>query len=309
MKAAIYCRYSSDKQREASIEDQARNCRRVAEREGLTVGEIYQDHAVSGSSSDRTGYQKMLRDAKAGLFEVLLVDDTSRLARDQVEAETAFRRLEHWGVRVISATDGYDSRSAGRKVHRAVKGLMNEVYLDDLAAKTHRGLEGQARAGNNAGGRAYGYRHVPIEDASRVDAYGRPILVAVRRSIDSEQAAVVVQIFQWFGEGFSARWIANELNRLKAPSPGANCNRKSRRRDGVWLSSAIAGNPRKGTGLLNNELYRGRYIWNRSRWVRDRETRRRVCRTRPEAEWVVREMPDLRIVSDELWRLGCYPPL
>jgi hypothetical protein len=50
---------------------------------------------------------------------------------------------------------------------------MNEVYLDDLAEKTHRGLEGQARAGNSAGGHACGYRHVPIEDAERRDAFGR----------------------------------------------------------------------------------------------------------------------------------------
>jgi DNA invertase Pin-like site-specific DNA recombinase len=125
MKAAIYCRYSTDKQREASIEDQARNCRRLIEREGWTVTKTYQDQAAAGSRADREGYQAMLADAKASKFNVLAVDDISRLSRDQVEAETAFRRLEHWGVRVIGVTDGYDSEAPSRKVHRAVKNLMN----------------------------------------------------------------------------------------------------------------------------------------------------------------------------------------
>ncbi len=211
------------------------------------------------------------------------------------------RRLEHWGVRVIGVSDGYDSEAKTRKVHRAVKNLMNEVYLDDLAEKTHRGLEGQARAGNNAGGHAYGYRHVPIEDAERRDPFGRPVVVAVRREIESAQAQTVRNIFNWYATGYSPRWIADELNRLRVPSPGASWQRRTRRRDGIWLASAIAGDTRKALGILNNDLYRGVYVWNRSRWVRDPETHKRVRQERPESEWIVQQMPNLRIVSDELW--------
>ena len=110
-----------------------------------------------------------------------------------------------------------------------------------------------------------GYRSVPVEDPSRPDVYGRPLVTAVRRQIDHEQAAIVRQIFELFTQGFSARWIASELNRLKVPSPGAALNRTVRRRDGLWLASAIAGSPRMGTGILNNDLYRGRYVWNRTK--------------------------------------------
>jgi site-specific DNA recombinase len=81
IRAAIYARYSTDQQREASIEDQARNCRRIAEREGWRLGIRYQDQAVSGSRVDRVGSQSMLADAKAGQFDVLVVDDISRLSR------------------------------------------------------------------------------------------------------------------------------------------------------------------------------------------------------------------------------------
>lgn len=88
IRTALYACYSTDKQREASVEDQARNCRRVAEREGWQLGKTYQDQAVSGSRADRAGYQSMLANARAGQFDVLLVDDISRLSRDRPETAT-----------------------------------------------------------------------------------------------------------------------------------------------------------------------------------------------------------------------------
>ena len=92
IRAAVYPRYSTDKHQ-----------------------------SVSASRADRAGYQSMLADAKAAKFDVLLIDNIARVSRDQVEAETTFRRLEHWGVRVIGVSDGYDSEAKTHKVHRAVK--------------------------------------------------------------------------------------------------------------------------------------------------------------------------------------------
>ena len=83
--------------------------------------------------------------------------------------------------------------------------MMNEIYLDDLAEKTHRGRTGQALKGFNCGGRAYGYRHIPITDPSKPDQYGRPAVVAVKRGIDPAQAKTVRQIFEWYTEGHSPR--------------------------------------------------------------------------------------------------------
>jgi site-specific DNA recombinase len=291
MLAAIYCRYSSDRQREASIEDQSRNCERRAESEGWTITQRYADSAISGSTSDRPGYRGMLADAESGRFQALLVDDLSRLSRDQVEAERTIRRLEHWGIIIVGVSDGYDSRSKSRKVHRGVRNLLNEVYLDDLREKTHRGLEGQARRGNNAGGRCYGYRHVPIEDLNRLDSLGRPVVVAVRREIDPEQAEWVRWIFDRFAAGKSPNWIAGELNRLNVPSP----------RGGTWASSAIYGSPGKTTGILRNPIYIGRYVWNKSAWIKDPDTGKRIRRERSVDEWIEVDMPELRIVSQTLW--------
>ena len=83
-RAAFYARYSSDKQRDASIDDQFRNCQKYAEREGWEVVETYEDRAVSGAAkADRPGYRAMLADADNERFEVLIVDDLSRLSRDR----------------------------------------------------------------------------------------------------------------------------------------------------------------------------------------------------------------------------------
>ena len=292
MLASIYARYSSAAQREASIEDQARNCERRAESEGWTVTASYEDRAISGATDDRPGYQALLSDALAGRWQCLLVDDLSRLSRDQVEAERTIRRLEHRGIIIIGVSDGYDSRAKSRKLHRGVRNLLNEVYLDDLREKTHRGLEGQARQGNNAGGRCYGYRHVPVEDPTRRDSFGRPLVVSVRREIDADQADVIRWIHERYAAGKSPGWIAADLNARGVPSP----------RGGTWASSCVYGSPGKTTGILRNPLYVGKYLWNRSTWIKDPDTRKRERRDRPAAEWLTLDMPELRIVPEDLWQ-------
>ncbi len=291
MKAALYGRYSTDKQREASIEDQFRNCKRHAEHEGWLIMARYKDGAVSGATADRPNYQAMLADAQAGAFDLLLVDDLSRLSRDDVELKQTVRRFRYWGSRIVGVSDGFDSDSKGYKIHAGVRGLINEIYLDDLREKTHRGLTGQALNGFNTGGRCYGYRHIPIEDGTRKDEYGRPAITAVKREIDADQAKWVRQIFEWYADGHTPRWIAAELNRQGVKSA----------RGGTWADSAIYGKMRTGTGLLNNELYVGRYVWNRSNWLKDPDTGKKKRIPRPKDEWVVKDMPELRIVPQALW--------
>lgn len=150
--------------------------------------------------------------------------------------------------------DGYDSGSKSRKIQRGVRSLVNEIYLDDLREKTHRGLSGQALRGLSAGGKTYGYRAVPIEDSTRKDAHGRPEIVGVRREVDKEQATIVRMIYEWYADGLSPLAITHKLNEIGVLSP----------RGGKWARSAIQGDKEHGTGLLNNLLYVGKYVWNRS---------------------------------------------
>ena len=289
--AVIYARYSSDKQREASIEDQVRNCTIYAQRNDFRILEVYADQAISGSRNDRPEYLRMLQDAEDGNYDALLVDDLSRLSRDAMEMERVIRKFTFKKLQVIGVSDGYDNTSKGHKIHSGMKGLMGELYLEDLRAKTHRGMMGCAIKGYNTGGRTYGYNNVALTDESRKDEYGRPMIISTKKEINHEEAKWVLQIYTWYAEGWSARKIAAELNRLEVPSP---------RRKG-WAFSAIYGDLAKGIGILNNDLYIGKYIWNRTSWTKNPDTGRRKRNMRPEEEWQIYEKPDLRIVPQVLW--------
>ncbi|MGV6805895.1 MAG: recombinase family protein, partial [Ruegeria sp.] len=121
------------------------------------------------------------------------------------------------------------------------------------------------------------------------DANGEPI--RGDRDICPDQAAVVNRIYRDYVDGKSPKAIAKDLNREGVPSASGK----------EWTQSAINGNRRRGIGILNNEIYIGVLVWNRMRMVRDPTTGKRISRINPEEEWIRKDVPDLRIVSDELW--------
>lgn len=278
MTIAAYARYSSDQQRDASIDDQLRNIHAWCQRSGMAMPTAYTDAAISGSRQDRPGYQSMLQAAERGEITVILVDDLTRLSRDQIELTRTVRLLRHWGVRLVGVTDGVDTDRKGHKLEVGLRGLMGELYLDDLAEKTHRGLMGQALQGFSAGGLAYGYRAVHTEQGNG-------------REIDQDQAQWVQHIYRMYAAGHSPRDIADDLNQRGIPSP----------RGSTWAVSAIYGDIKRGIGVLANPIYIGRQTWNRSKWEKDPTTGRRRRIERPQSEWVTTEHPELRIVPQELW--------
>lgn len=287
MRAVIYARFSTDKQRDTSIEDQARGCRTRAEREGWTIVAEHSDAQTSGSTpvALRAGGKLLLADVLAQRMDVLLLEGLDRLSRDIGEQDRIVKRIEHRRIRIIGVGDGYDSQAKGRKVMAIARGMVNEIYLDDLRFKTHRGLAGQVENGLHAGGLSFGYRSL----VAGINARGEP--TGHKLEIDEDRAAWVRWIFEHYAEGWSCQRIAAELNQLRAPAP----------RSGTWCVSAIYGSPNKGSGIVNNELYVGRYVWNRSQWIKDPETGRRQRIDRPADEWKVDARPHLRIIDDALW--------
>ncbi len=279
MRAVIYARYSSDNQREASIEDQARQCRARIKQEQWQLGEVYSDRAISGATILRPGYQKMLEDARAGRFEILVAEALDRLSRDQENIAGLFKQLCFAGVRLITLSEGEIS-----ELHVGLKGTMNALFLKDLAHKTRRGLEGRIRQGKSAGGLCFGYDVVRKVDASGDAKRGE-------RRINEVEAAIARRIFQEFAQSHSPRAIALSLNKEGIPGPAG----------GTWGPSTIYGNWQRGTGILNNELYVGRLVWNRQHFVKDPHTGKRQARLNPEAEWIIEEVPHLRILDDSLW--------
>jgi site-specific DNA recombinase len=140
MRAAVYARFSSENQREQSIEDQVRVCRTFAVREQITVldNHIYCDEAQSGSVRARPGLEALKKAAEDKQFEAVLVDDSSRLSRDNQHFNTLLCLFEFWGISLISVSDGLDTREEHAKVAYQFRGIINELYLTDLKKKTHR---------------------------------------------------------------------------------------------------------------------------------------------------------------------------
>ena len=279
LKVAIYARYSSDNQRDASIADQFRMCRLHAETQGWHIVEEYSDHAISGASLIRPGIQALMADAMGGRFDLILAEAMDRLSRDQEDIAGIFKRMSYADVKMFTLSEGEVTH-----LHVGLKGTMNALFLKDLADKTRRGQRGRVEAGKSGGGNAYGYDVV-----KKFDANGEPI--RGDRTINEFQAEVVRRIFRDYAAGKSAKTIAFALNKEGIPAPSG----------GDWGFSTINGNPKRGNGILNNEMYVGKIVWNRQRFVKDPSTGKRQARPNPEEEWVIQEAPELRILDDDLW--------
>jgi DNA invertase Pin-like site-specific DNA recombinase len=141
-------------------------------------------------------------------FDILLVDDTSRLARNTEDSLRTVAIFKIYGVGVVSVSQGIASRQKSARQLLTLHAMMDEQYIVGVADKVHRGQEGRVLQGLISGGRCYGYRNVPIEDPTRLGKYRRPAVLGVRGEIDEEQAAVANRIFQMCADGLSLAQMA-----------------------------------------------------------------------------------------------------
>jgi DNA invertase Pin-like site-specific DNA recombinase len=267
-------------QRAASITDQLRNVENYCDRVGLPKPVIFKDEAITGSRNDRPGYLEMLSAAHDKAFDILLVDDLGRMTRDNIETLTAIRQLKFLGIQVIGVSDGIDTSREGHKIEIALRGLMNEAYVDELAKKTHRGMMGQALNGLSTGAKIYGYKSIPAGDGQK-------------RIIDEDQANWVRYIFERFSEGASTRQIVKELFEKGVPPP----------RGGKWTHSAIHSKFQNlySLGIVSNSIYIGKHVWNRTASAKNPMTGKTKSVPRPKEDWVHTDCPELRIIDDETW--------
>lgn len=275
MRIAIYARYSTDLQSLSSIEDQIRLCQERAEKDGDMVVNVYSDHAISGASLMRPGIQMLMQDAAANKFDIVIAEAMDRISRDQEDIAAVFKRLTFAGVQIKTLSEGEVTQ-----LHIGLKGTMNALFLKDLADKTRRGLRGRVEKGLSGGGKCYGYDVVPGEERGH-------------RTINDHEADVVRRIFRDYATGKSPKAIAAALNKEGIASPSGT----------GWGQSTINGNRQRGTGILNNELYIGRMVWNRLRYLKDPMTGKRVSKMNPEDAWIIQDVPELRIISDDHWQM------
>lgn len=199
-KAVIYARYSSDMQREESIDAQVRACSYYAHQYQFEVVHIYADRAQSGKrTKNREQFLQMIDDAAEGNFEVILVHKLNRFGRNTLEVLEYKNSLEDMGIELISVTERLESTPEGKLMLIIIAG-MNEFYSDNLSQEVMKGLKENAYQCKFTGGvPALGYK---------VDPESRKLVV------DEQEAPIVQLIFQRYASGWGYNLIIDELTRL-----------------------------------------------------------------------------------------------
>jgi site-specific DNA recombinase len=249
-RATIYARFSTDLQNERSIEDQLSLCQSYAEREGLNVVSTYEDRARSGGSvMGREGLLQMLDQARERSFDVVIVEALDRLSRDMEDLAGIHKRLSFLGIEIRAVHEGVVNT-----VLVGLRGLVGQLYREDNAHKVRRGQAGRVKQGLAGGGLTYGYAAVAGKSGERV--------------VVEAEAQVIRRIFQEYVDGRTPREIAHDLNKESVSPP----------RGRAWNASTINGNLERGAGILQNELYVGRLVWNKVRMVKDPDSGKRLSR-------------------------------
>lgn len=197
MNAVIYARYSSDNQREESIDGQIRECKEYAARKGLTIIECYIDRARSARTDDRPEFQRMIRDSAKGQFEVVLVWKLDRFSRDRFDSALYKHKLKQNGVKVLSACENISEGSEGILLESMLEGFA-EYFSADLAEKVMRGMKENALTCRHNGG---------------VPAFVFAVDKELHYHADPDTAPIVLDIFERYDQGVSMKEIAEELNR------------------------------------------------------------------------------------------------
>ena len=225
--AAIYARYSSSAQNDASIEQQIAECRAYAEQNNLSVVAEYEDRAMTGRNDKRPGFQRMIRSAERHEFQVLLTYKSNRLARNMLDALRYENRLDKAGVKVVYCKEDFGDNAAGRLALRMMMSI-NEFYSDNLSEDVKRGMMDGALKCKVIGAIPYGYKKGPDG----------------RLEIDEPAAEIVREIYDRVLNGEAYMDIARDLNARGLRTSHGN----------PWGKGSFL-------GIIRNERYTGTYLF------------------------------------------------
>lgn len=260
MRCAIYCRLSKedeDKQKSESesIQNQKSMLVKYAIERGWDIYNLYCDEDFSGADAHRPDFSRMLRDAEAGRFQIVLCKSQSRFTRDMELVEKYIHgKFPLWGIRFIAIADNVDTDVKGNKKARQINGLINEWYLEDLSENIRMVFDFKRRQGLYIGGfPLYGYQKDPTDKNRLV--------------VDETAAPVVRQIYRWSLEGNGAQRIAALLNRRGIDNPtrhkqklGMSYINETAAGGGIWNKTSVA-------RILHNEMYTGVMVQGRKKKV------------------------------------------
>lgn len=281
--AAIYARYSSEKQSVYSTDDQIRMCRERAQQMGFSVTDelIFKDDALSGQEytyEKRDGFHALDKAWTQHRFDVLIVEEFSRLSRDGVEHAKLIRRLENdRRVRLVTL-DGIDTKDHDWQLRLGLQGVLAQSEVRKTRDRVKRGMVGQLERGYMIASPAYGYDFRRVFD----DAGNR---IGTHWTINEAESRVVQQVFEKRSHGMSYNQIAVWLN-----TSGIPCQRKGRdEHGGFWRPGSVK-------RMLSNSIYRGEFVWHGSSSYHYHVKKRGdAVETRAFAR------PQLRLVDDDVW--------
>jgi site-specific DNA recombinase len=273
---AVYARYSTSLQSFKSIEDQLTYCREYAKRLGWTEAGAFHDAERSGTTLiGRDGFFSMMAAADRGEFTIVLVEDLDRLSRTASSTHGILEELESLDITVCTVSSGVVT-----DMEVAFKATQNARYVKGLVEKTRRGLEGTVKAGRITGRLAYGYKKKFSPDGLNGE-----------RLIDEEEAVVIVRIYKDVANGVSLIALCHALNAEGVPGPKGK----------PWQPGALRGNWETGTGILRNKLYIGINEWGRTVVKHNRHKGTSKAKPTPVGERIVVEVPNMRIMDDDLF--------
>lgn len=254
-KAAIYCRLSEEDHSKkhktedsGSIRNQKALLLEYSIRQGWEVYDIYSDDNYTGSDRNRPEFTRLLNDAKAHRFDIILCKSQSRFTRELELVEKYINGLfPLWRIRFVSLVDNADTANRGNKKSRQINGLVNEWYLEDMSENIRSVLTNRRKSGFHIGAFAlYGYKKDPEQKGHLL--------------VDAEAAATVREIFTLFSQGYGKTAIARMLNDRGIPNPteykrlhGLRYQQPKRKNSTLWKYSAIS-------DMLTNEMYIGNMV-------------------------------------------------
>ena len=293
MKVAIYCRLSEEdreKRKETedsvSIQNQKTMLLQYALAQGWQLYEIYSDDDYTGADRNRPAFRRLLADAEAGKFDIILCKTQSRFTRELELVEKYIHGLfPLWGIRFVSVVDNADTENKGNKKSRQINGLVNEWYLEDMSENIRSVLKNRRENGYHIGATAlYGYKKDP-------DRKGHLL-------IDEEAAEVVREIFTLFSQGYGKSAIARRLNDRGVPNPTEYKRQKGLlhqpakgKNSTLWKYASIA-------DMLENEMYIGNMVQGKYGSV---SYKTKQNKPRPKEEWYRVEGTHEAIIDKALW--------
>ncbi|WP_436051552.1 recombinase family protein [Rhizobium leguminosarum] len=210
----------------------------------------------------------------------MLCVTVDRLSRDiehsaKILKDLRYRDTDLWTVHAGAAVNDLEM---------ALRSVLSHELVEQIRYRTREGMKMAVSKGRASTCLAYGYRLSQQRDASGDRIRGL-------RDVDPAKAEIVSRIFKMYADGISPRDIAHLLNKEGIIGP----------RGSAWRDTAIRGAKTVGTGILNNQSYIGRIVWNKREYRKNPDTERRTARMNDADQWVSKDVPTMRIVSDNLW--------